>query len=249
MLIHDKLPKKYNNSIDYIYNYYKNNNLYGLTSIHYWINDVKYNNLKQHLNRIRTSHYFKKAISKYYPNYKVISVPQSDEIYLSVSPIHRTGSDVTLSDCHYDAPFRMIPQGGNIFLRAILALNENNTVYTQVEDKTSKLTKGDFNIIDYNKDYHCVKGKIPKNSDRIILKLHFVAIPKTSPKFLTDFCIYINNGYTHLSRNMMRDSIKPKTIVQHLKKYIVRTCHHMYNHYYIYSILVIVIIIIYKLSN
>ena len=246
MLIHNTLPKKYFNSIDYVYNYYKNKNLEGNHSVHYWINQVNHPTLQYHLNRLRNSPYFKLIINTYYPNYKIISVHTSDEIYLSVSPSKRIGSDVTLSDCHYDAPFRMVPQGGNIFLRAILALNENNTVYTQVNDKTSRLTKGDFNIIDYNNDFHCVKGKIPKNKDRIILKLHFVAIPRHSPLYFTRLCIWMNDGWTHFSREMMRDSIKPKTLTQKIKKNLVMVSHHIYTHYYYYILFALIIIAIKK---
>ena len=49
MLIHNTLPKKYFNSIEYVYNYYKNKNLEGNHSVHYWINQVGHPTLQYHL--------------------------------------------------------------------------------------------------------------------------------------------------------------------------------------------------------
>jgi hypothetical protein len=147
-----------------------------------------------------------------------------------VSPSHIHGSDITLSDCHYDAPFKYIYQEGNIFLRLILSVNENKTVYTQIEDATSLLSTGDYNIIDYNQDYHCVHGKIPKNKDRVLLKLHYIAKPKYSTDISTEFCKYINDSWTHLSRELMRDSINPITLTQHVKKNIVLFSRFIWNY-------------------
>ena len=193
MLIHNQLPITYDESINYVYEHYKNENVTGEKSIHYWIDDVNNKELMKHLNCLRNATEIKKQIALNYPNHNVLSVHSSDEIYLSVSPSHRQGSDITLSDCHYDAPFKYIYQEGNVFLRLILSVNENKTVYTQVEDATSLLSTGDYNIIDYNQDYHCVHGKIPKNKDRVLLKLHYIAQPKYSTDISTEFCKYINN--------------------------------------------------------
>jgi len=221
MLIQNNLPEKYNNSIEYIYNYYKNKNLGGKFSEHFWIDDIKNKELKYHLNRLRNANEIKDTIKKELKNCDVISSHNTDEVYLSVSPSNRNGSDITLSDCHYDAPFKYVYQGGCKFLRLILALNENKTVYTKVEEKTSLLSKGDYNIIDYNNDYHCVYGSIPKNKDRIMLKLHYISAPYNTNKKWIIFCKNINNWWTHFSRNMMRDSINPKNLTGYIKKYIV----------------------------
>lgn len=221
MLIHSTLPEKYKSNIDDIYNHYKNNNLSGEGSVHYWINDIENDQLVRKINIIRNAEEIKDEIKKQYPDYSILSVHESDEVYLSVSPSKRVGSDIGLSDCHYDAPFKYIYQGGNVFLRAILALNENRTVYTQVEDKTSRLSTGDYNIIRYNEDYHCVHGSIPENSNRILLKLHFIAVPPNTSDYWIKFCKYINNSWTHYSRELMRDSIKPDNLIGFLKQYLV----------------------------
>lgn len=243
MLIHDTLPSKYKHYIQFVYNNYKNNNLNGDTSLHYWIDNIKDEVLFEKINIIRNAPEIIRELEKNYPGHKIIPVHESDEIYFSVSPSKRQGSDIGLSDCHYDAPFKYIYQGGNVFLRAILALNENNTVYTQVEDKTSLLTTGDYNVIRYNEDYHCVHGSIPSNSNRILLKIHFIAIPPNTNPIWTDFCRYINNKWTHYSREMMRDSIKPETAQGYLKQYLVLLSGFTWNNINIILIILIFLIL------
>lgn len=151
-------------------------------------------------------------------------------MYLSVSPDKRTGSDNALSDCHYDAPFAWVPQGGNLFIRMILALNYNDSVYTQVGPHTSTLSTGDYNVIDYNRDYHCVKGAIPAGRYRLLLKLHFVLIPKGSSVAATAFCRNINNSWIHASRNIMNMSIQPSTLPEYATAFLVESSRIIYNH-------------------
>ena len=102
MLIHSTLPEKYKSNIDDIYNHYKNNNLSGEGSVHYWINDIENDQLVRKINIIRNAEEIKDEIKKHYPDYSILSVHESDEVYLSVSPSKRVGSDIGLSDCHYD---------------------------------------------------------------------------------------------------------------------------------------------------
>ena len=246
MLIHNSLPTSYNNSINYIYNTYKDENINGESSIHYWINNIDNKELQYHLNRIRNAPEIKNTIKKYYIEHNVEPSTDSDEVYLSVSPSNREGSDVTLSDCHYDAPFKYIYQGNCKFLRLIIALNENNNVYTQVNDETSLLTTGNYNIIDYNKDYHCVHGKIPENKNRIMLKLHYIAVPYNTNKNWIVFCRKINNWWTHFSRETMRDSIKPSNLTEYIKKYIVLLSRLIWNYmFFLLFFLVFFFIIVY----
>jgi len=245
MLIDGKLPNIYDTHINQSYMHLKDLNLKGENSIHYWINNIKDEKLLFHLNKLRNAPEIKKTILEKYTNHEIISVHNSDEIYISVSPKERKGSDIALSDCHYDAPFKYIYQGGNVFLRVILALNENDTVYTEVENKKSLISRSEYNIIDYNQDYHCVHGEIPNNKNRILLKLHFIAKPINSHQFWTDFCEYINNSWTHLSRELMRISIEPKTFLETIIKYIVLGSRLFWN--YTWYILTIIFILLYLL--
>tara|TARA_Y100001970_G_scaffold199239_1_gene242344 strand:- start:48 stop:833 length:786 start_codon:yes stop_codon:yes gene_type:complete len=250
MLIHNTLPPSYNDSINYIYNIYKNENQNGDSSIHYWINNIDNKELKYHLNRVRNAVEIKNSIKKSYPEHNVVSSKDTDEIYLSVSPSTRSGSDVALSDCHYDAPFKYIYQGNCKFLRLIIALNENSSVYTQVKDETSLLTEGDYNVIDMNQDYHCVHGEIPKNKDRVLLKLHYIAVPYNTNKNWVVFCRNLNNYWVHVARGVMRDSINPSSFTDYIKQYLVLLSRVVWIYmYFILLFLIIFFIIIYKIPK
>lgn len=110
------------------------------------------------------------------------SVEEADEVYWAVSPRDATGSDRSLVDCHFDSPLGWFPTGGVVFYRIIIATNENNDVVTVFpgEDKRVKMSTGDFHGLDYNKDWHCVEGKIPPGKFRVLLKLHYVVTPPGS---------------------------------------------------------------------
>jgi hypothetical protein len=60
MLIDGKLPNIYNSDINECYMQLKDYNLKGENSIHYWINDIKDENLLFHLNKIRNAPEIKK---------------------------------------------------------------------------------------------------------------------------------------------------------------------------------------------
>lgn len=230
MIIQGKLNDDYLPSAEFIENYYKtkhdnSNNI----SYHYWINDIEDEELRKHIENLRCAPEIKDKIREHYIDCDILSVHTSDEVYLSVSPDKRHGSDITLSDGHYDAPFSWVPQGGNIFLRVILGCNENSTVYTRIEDYTSTLSTLDFNVMDYNRDFHYVEGYIPENKQRILLKLHFIAKPPMSSKLSTFFCEYINDKWTHFSREVMRVSIDPETPFQHALKFTTLSVRWIFN--------------------
>jgi len=211
-------------------------------SRHYWIDTLHPLYIRRHLNNIRNHPSLIHQLQQGYPGYTIKPVHKSDEVYLSVSPHLRKGSDIALSDCHYDAPFSWIPQGGNKFIRMILALNYNDTVYTQVGKTTSTLSTGDFNTIDYNRSYHCVHGVIPDGKYRLLMKLHFVLIPKGRYSRATKFCVELNNWYTHTSRNIMNMSIQPKTFQEHATALLVNTCRVLYNNAYITFVVFVLIV-------
>merc|ERR1712137_1186172 len=102
----------------------------------------------------------------------VIPVPGADEVYLSMNPATAAGSDVGMTACHYDAPFSWVPQGGNLFVRVFLGVNENRDVITQVGNRNFTLSTSEFLVIDLSRDLHCVHGRIPEGRNRVVLKLH-----------------------------------------------------------------------------
>ena len=80
MLIHNSLPTSYNNSINYIYNNYKDENLSGESSIHYWINNIDNKELQYHINRIRNATEIKNTTKKHYPEHNVETSTDTDEV-------------------------------------------------------------------------------------------------------------------------------------------------------------------------
>jgi hypothetical protein len=242
MLIEGRLSDIYNKDAEYVENYYKGHD--NKKSTHYWIDKIKDDNLKSRLEKLRDAEEIIKKIQSAYPNHTIVPVKSSDEVYISVDPSKRNNSDIALSDCHYDAPFKYVPQCGNVFIRVILALTKNNTTYTTIEDKTSLLDKLDFNGMDYNSDYHCVKGYIPKDTTRILLKLHFLCIHKDSSEGCKNFTEYINDKWTHLSRESMRMSAEPTNPLEFLLGWIIVLLSKIYNNSRIILVIIILFLII-----
>jgi hypothetical protein len=146
-----------------------------------------------------------------------------------VDPSLRKNSDIALSDCHYDAPFKYVPQCGNVFVRVILGLTENSTTFTTIDSKKSLLSTLDFNGMDYNNDYHCVEGYIPKGQIRILLKLHFLCIHPDSSKWCADWTQLINDKWTHWSREAMRRTVNPTNILDCVLGQIIVLLRTIYN--------------------
>lgn len=251
MLIEGKLPEKYlihaNNIKEYFFKI--NGNKQSTSSKHYWIDEINQEDIKKSLDLLRNADEIKNEIQKAYPEHLIKSVPTSDEVYISVDPSLRKNSDIALSDCHYDAPFKYIPQYGNVFVRVILGLTKNSTTYTTIEDKKSLLSTLDFNGMDYNNDYHCVEGYIPKGEIRILLKLHFLCIHKNSPEFFFNFTEYINDWWTHFSREFMRLSAEPQNIVDTFLGYLVVFTRTIYNKSNVISSLIVILVIYYIVYN
>lgn len=247
MLDHGNLSYKHAEDINSVHNYFiQQVPPGGAASTHWWINDVKDKHIRTNLENIRNSKDIKDFILKRYPNHDIESLITTDEVYMSVSPDKRSGSDKTLSDCHYDTPYVFIPTGPIHVMRVIVALNHNDSVYTQIKDKTSVLSTGDMNMIDYFKDYHCVKGKIQKGNHRILLKLHYLVSEKDTSNVSKNIVKNMHEKWTHTSRWLMRDSIKSQTPLQHIKKWAVLGSHQLFVHWKITFLLIILLIIYLK---
>ena len=199
---------------------------------HVWLNEVESGKFRDALESVRQNQSILEAIEKKFPGSTIQSVTESDEVYWSASPKEALGSDRSLVDCHYDAPFAVIPTGGVIYYRVIIAMNENNTVTTVFpdEDKKVKMNTGDFHGLDYNKDWHCVEGSIPADKYRVLLKLHYLVVPQNSQQLWIDWVRFINVSWTHLSRATMRMSADPKTPFERFIGMVVNVCRFVFNH-------------------
>ena len=115
---------------------------------HEWINNVEPSPYRNALDIVRTDPIILDKIKQRFPNTNIKSVPEVDEIYWAVSPNGAIGSDRSQVDCHYDSPFAVLPTGGIIFYRVIVACNENNTVTTIFPDENIRIQMdtGDFQV-------------------------------------------------------------------------------------------------------
>lgn len=216
------------------------------TANHEWIDTLNDPTFKKYIDDIRYSDAIKSKISEAFPNTTITNVTEGDEIYWAVSPKDATGSDRSLVDCHYDSPFMFVPTFGVTYYRVIIATNENNDVTTVFphENKRVKMSTGDFHGLDYNKDWHCVEGKIPPSKYRILLKLHYLIVPKGSEPY-ANFVRSINVWWTQVSRETMRMSAKPNNIFEYFVALLVNVSRYIYNYGYFFIALFILIILIF----
>jgi hypothetical protein len=218
------------------------------TGHHEWINSIENSEYRAALERIRSSPDIINKVKEKFPSSAVKTVTEADEVYWAVSPKDATGSNRTLVECHYDSPFAWVPTGGAIFYRVLIACNENNTVTTVFpdEDIRVKMTTRDFHGLDYNKDWHCVEGKIPAEKYRVLLKLHYIVVPKGSEAW-EEYVRWMGVNWNMLSRETMRMSSNPQNIWESIIAAYVNTCRVFFNNIYtVLFILVILVIIIYN---
>lgn len=225
------------NSINHTGNYLAN---------HVWVDQITNNKVYDNLNKVRTSNDIYNVIKSQYPHHKIKNVTDADEIYFAVSPKDATGSDRSLVDCHYDAPFSMLPTSNVIFYRVIISCNENKHVTTTFphDNIDVKMNTGDFHGLDYNKDYHCAEGEIPENKHRVLLKLHYILIPDNydDNSFSEKYIRFINVQWTHFSRKFMRMSAHPNNLIEYLMGFLVNFLRFYYNHI---TLLLLIIFIVY----
>lgn len=196
---------------------------------HIWTEETP-SGIRSEVEKVRTSNEIMKTIQDRFPKYSIENVREADEIYWAVSPKNAKGSDRSLVDCHYDSPFGIIPVD-SIFYRVIIACNENNDVTTVFpnDDVRVMMDIGDYHGLDYNKDWHCVEGKIPNGTYRVLLKLHYILTPKGRTIHTGGFVRSINVWWTKLSRWFMRMSAEPQNIFEHIAGAIVNGLRYIFN--------------------
>lgn len=183
---------------------------------HIWTEEVK-SRVYDDIEEVRTSDILLNVLRKQFPNNRIVNVREADELYYAVSPVGAKGSDRSLVDCHYDAPFAAVETGVK-FYRIIVACNQNLDVSTMFPNDAVSvvMNTGDFHGLDYNKDYHCVEGSIPINTYRVLMKLHYLIIPNAKGIGSPDEVItrFLNVQWTKLSREFMRMSAEPANILE-----------------------------------
>ena len=207
------------------------------TANHEWINNLDNMELKTYIETVRHSDVILNKIRAQFPDTRITNITESDEIYWAVSPKGAKGSDRSLVDCHYDSPFVLFPTFGVTYYRVIIATNENNNVITVFphENKRVKMSTGDFHGLDYNKDWHCVEGEIPPDNYRVLLKLHYLIVPKGSESY-ANYVKMINVWWTQLSREAMRMSANPQNILEYFVAMIVNISRILFNYGYYFIV-------------
>jgi len=109
------------------------------TAHHEWIDKLDDDDYKNMIHNVRISDSILNKIKEKYPNAKIQNVTEGDEVYWAISPKGAVGSDRSLVDCHYDSPFAVLPTGGVIYYRIIIATNENNDVTTIFPSENKKV--------------------------------------------------------------------------------------------------------------
>jgi hypothetical protein len=219
-------------------------------SYHEWIDKIDDVDYKRSIDRVRFCDDIVSKIQERFPDCRIENVAETDEIYWAVSPKNAKGADRSLVDCHYDAPYGIIPTKGVIFYRVIVGVNENNTVTTHFpkEDIRVKMTTGDFHGLDFNKDFHCVNGSIEEGKFRILLKINYLIVPKGSEKY-SCFVRKINVNWMNFSREAMRMGADPKNLFEKIVGFGVNFSRVVFNNWVISLVIfVLILVIIFKIT-
>lgn len=212
------------------------------TAHHEWINKVEPSKYRDALDAVRSDPELFNKMREKFPGSNIKTVTEADEVYWAVSPKGAVGSDRSLVDCHYDSPFAILPTGGAIFYRIIIACNENNTVTTVFPDENVSVKMGpaDFHGLDYNKDKHCVEGSILQGKFRVLLKMHYIILPPGSESY-EGWVRFINVGWTVVSREIMRMSADPKNWYEEIIAFIVNISRKLFNNLYLLFAFILVV--------
>ena len=215
-------------------------------SKHIWVKNIEDYHIYNTIDIVRKSDDIINELRNNFPNCTIKNVPESDEIYFAVSPKDAKGSDRSLVDCHYDAPFSLFPNFNVLYYRVIVACNENNDVTTIFpnDDIKVKMTTGDFHGLDYNKDYHCVDGTIPLNKNRVLLKLHYLIIPENTSNMSISYVRFINTVWTTISRKFMTMSLQPSNPLEYLVGLFINICRYVFNNMFFIIFLIIITLLI-----
>ena len=251
---------KYNNKddlkkiTDFMVNRSKNENG-NFVANHIWANDQP-SDILSIIDKVRKSDKIYTAIQNNFPNHRIKNVTESDELYFAVSPQDADGSDRSLVDNHYDAPFGGLPTFNNIYYRVIIACNPNDTVTTTFpnDNVSVRMDNGDFHGLDYNLDLHSATGEIPPNKHRVLLKLHYILVPKEydDGSFSENYVRSINVAWTGFSREFMRMSAHPNNALEYVMGASVNVARFCFNNIWVILIFLIILIAITyrdKISN
>ena len=187
------------------------------SSLHeYIINTPK--KLQELVSKLRNSERIKNSICTQYKTCDLITLDNTDELYISHYNIDG-GGDQGLYDKHYDGVLRFINNA--TIVRALIYINSNDEFIVHFIDsnKSHHFSNYEYGILDFNREYHWVEGKYDKNMNykdsRILLKINYLICPNCS-SFYSKFIISLNAFVFYIVKSCMEYSKSPKNIFQYI---------------------------------
>ena len=192
---------------------YFNEDIKSRPSLHRYIKTLPKEIIKE-IDKIRYSKKIKNNICKQFKQCNLISLKETDEIYIS-HVNYDNGGDQGLFDKHYDGNLRFISNPK--IVRALIYISSNGNLKVVFDDckKSKKFKSFEYALLDFNKEYHWVEGEYNQNEKipRIILKCNYMICENCSTLYqkLTKF---LNLMVFYIVKYSMEYSKSPKTNFQ-----------------------------------
>lgn len=146
-------------------------------------------------------------------------VPSMNEYYIASH--NPSGSDLVFEKPHVDGPFAFLPF---TLKRCIVVLQGNKNIRTNIfSTGFSKVLEANEHVMfDYNRDLHNIDylkpegDEKPDESDRIVLKLHFV-----KRQFMSEYFAKLNSYWNRFARHIFVASKTPQTTYEHTLAYVI----------------------------
>ena len=227
--INDTTEIKY---IDTIRNYIKDKNI-DKTKTYHTFEDNLPPKIKISFNKLKNGTIMNN-LKEILANYDIINVTEMNE--LATSAIGSDGSDKVFENIHVDGLYAVYPFC--ILFRCILGITGNNSIETifPLDDKNITIKTNKYLLFDYNRICHYIKkNNINDNSHRIILKIHYAAIPKIlNNKFIINSFTYINHTLNTIQRNNFLRAQIPNNTLQKINSFMINTGSMVYGNFIFY---------------
>ena len=128
---------------------------------------------------------------------------------------------------HIDGPFHLLPFC--TVLRTIVAIKGNSSVFTDFpfHNESYRILTNEYIAFDYNRHVHYIRkdSAIDDNSDRIILKLHYIITPQFLPTSIARFYKYLHYKYNSTMRTLFLKSQEENTLAYFINNGTVAYCY------------------------
>lgn len=164
-------------------------------------------------------------LQQYFQKSRVESIDSMNELY--VSSIGGSGSDKVFETMHIDGPFHLLPFC--TVLRTIIAIKGNSSIITDFpfHSQCYQIQTNEYIAFDYNRHVHYIRkdSAIDDNSDRIILKLHYIITPPFLPRPIVNFYKYLHYKYNSTMRTLFLKSQEENLLASFINNGTVAYCY------------------------